>query len=179
MECIVRQGALHHRTQLLTLSRAESFARCLLANPLFAAVAVQESKTAKGERRHFVQYQPASDSRYRELVQVQADTREQRAQQEAAGYLFVQSECRRWFYCWNLVSGDVYETTQQACDCPDFHYRGAALGPCKHMRMLRSGYANVESWAQASAPTPAPAAVAIPCDADRRAQAQRDRALWD
>lgn len=176
MQCISKD-ALYHRTQLMGHGQAEAFARCLSANALFSAVTVEESKTAKSERRFFVRYQPASEQRYRELAQSQANEREQRAHEQAGSYLFVLEEGRRFFYCWNVESGEVYEVTHAGCDCPDHQYRGAVTGGCKHVRMLRSGTARTLTWEELGPATVAPEPVLTP--AERSARALADRALWD
>lgn len=143
---VITRDQLYHRTKLMDAARAERFARCLAGNSRFETVSVEESKTAKSERKFYVRYQPTSDTRYRDLLADQAGTRERRAAEQAGKYLFVLEPEGRWFYCWNQESGDVYETTERTCDCPDHHYRGAAVGPCKHIRMLRTGAAPVQSW---------------------------------
>lgn len=143
---VISKGAIFHRTQLLEAGPAERFARCLAANPLFDAVTVEESKTAKSERKFFVRFQPASGGRQIALIQAQEQLREQRAQEQASQYLFVLDDSNRYFHCLNLESGQVYETTERSCSCPDHQYRGEAVGPCKHIRLLRSRRAQVRGW---------------------------------
>lgn len=129
----ITSGQVFHRTTLLVQSRALAFARCLDANPLFQSVTVEISARAKSEKRFFVQYHPTSAARQLDLIQGEMDAREERAHQEADNYRLVAG------YLWNLISGAVYETTDHSCDCPDHQYRGAAVGPCKHIRMVRAG----------------------------------------
>lgn len=145
---VISKGEIFHRTKLMEAARAERFARCLMANEHFAAVSVEESPTAKSAKRCYVRYQPASDRRQADLVRGEMAARAQRAAEQAGNYLFVLDDSRRYFHCLNFESGEVYEVTERSCSCPDHTYRAAAVGACKHVRILRSGEALIRGWAQ-------------------------------
>lgn len=170
----ITSNQVFHRTALLTEARAFSFARCIQGNALFQSVTVEISDRAKSEKRYFVQYQPTSTARQLDLLQGQMDAREQRAQGQAGNYRLVAG------YVWNLTSGDVYETTEHTCDCPDHTFRGAVVGPCKHIRMVRTGLVAPLETEAAPLPEMVERSSPVPVmDPERRARAIADRALWD
>lgn len=174
---VITSSSIFHRTQLLPLARARSFARCLARNARFEAVTVEEHLKARGDRRWFVQYRPAAAARQLDLIAAQMDAREARATEQADNYAFLWNTDTGAYDCLNLVSGAVYATTEQECSCPDSAHRGSVVGPCKHSRLLR------QQLAAAPAPDPAQEAAeqaaAAAAEAARRARAQADRALWD
>ena len=89
---------------------------------------MKKSRQAKSERRLYVAFQPASETRQAELLRGQQASREQRAADQAGKYLFVLNASRTFFHCWNLNSGEVYETSVYP---PDFMTaRFPKLWPC-------------------------------------------------
>ncbi len=141
------QSITGYRTKLMAQDRAERFARCLSGNPRFVNVAVTESSRARGAAKWFVAYQPASEERQAELRQDAQDTRAERAQAQAENYLFVLDDTGRYFHCLNVTSGEVYETTEHSCSCPDATYGCRPAGiHCKHTTLLRSDRAHIRGW---------------------------------
>ncbi len=137
----------NYRTKLMTADAAARFARCLSGNGRFAHVAVVESPLAKGEKRHFIAYRPASEARQAELLQDAQDERLVRAALQGHRYEFVLDESGRYFHCLSLASGEVYQTTEHGCDCPDSTYRCQGAGiVCKHVHALREGFSPVRNW---------------------------------
>jgi len=129
-----------HRTRLLPQSRAEQFARCVAANPAFAHVEVKSNPNAKTANRYYVRYQPANPGRAEELRAAEEESRAARAVSEAANYTFwADPDHSGLFWCLNLTSREVYETTFGSCTCGDHTFRGSKAGvPCKHMQLLRT-----------------------------------------
>jgi len=63
--------------------------------------------------------------------------RRERARRERASYHLT----RRADGSYYVVTGDLkrrYATSQTACTCSDFQHRGAELGACKHVYMVRT-----------------------------------------
>ena len=173
----ISKGTIAHRTKLMEQDQAERFAQCLLANTRFESVSVETSPTAKSERRFFVRYSPTSNLCQANLIREEMAARAQRAQDEQDHYLFVRDDSGRYFHTLNMLSGEVYETCHNSCSCADFHYRGSVVGFCKHIRILRSGNAQIRRWGQDSPQVPQVRAEDV---LPRREQAERDRvALWD
>lgn len=131
---ILSKNGAQYRTQTLARERAEQFASCLRANPLFDGVMVYESSRAKHpERRWYVVYHPASGEAQQNLLNRQEDLRAAKAEAEGQHYLFVEDErTGRFYYCLSK-SGEVYEVNLFDCSCPDHSYRCRAAGiRCKH-----------------------------------------------
>lgn len=169
---VITNAAIYHRTKLMERGRAARFAACLQRNSRFAAVSVQESPTARSDRRFYVQYQPSNTARQLDLTQREMDARAERAQEQAAGYLIEPSDTGRFAWVCS-PSGEVYETTEYSCDCPDHAYRGSAVGPCKHSLMLRNLRAAREAEFEAERER-------VEMEQfERRAYAQAQRARWD
>lgn len=148
METLSRNGA-QYRTQLMDRPQAEAFARCLKANPRFDGIFLAESARAKTARRWFVTYVPTSLERRSAILDRQQDARARRAQEQGARYEFVLDSSGRWSWCLNRETGEVYETTESDCNCPDHHYRCRPAGIlCKHVHMLTSGAADIRGWDQ-------------------------------
>lgn len=76
--------------------------------------------------------------------------RRERAQREALNYgLF-----RQVSGVYSVVSrkgGRVYETSTTGCTCPDFVNRGADLGACKHIYLVRTAEEEREETQRAQA----------------------------
>lgn len=136
-ETITEGGQVVYRTRLLRdEALALRFARCLTANGRFDAVEVVASARAKGEG-WFVQFHPASERASAALLSHQREARERRAQAEGDQYKFFHDAVTGETWCWS-ASGNVYQTDESACSCPDFQHRGSKAGvPCKHMLALR------------------------------------------
>lgn len=137
MECITNRGELTMRTKLMAFEAATRFARCLSANVRFAAVAIETSSRAKGEKRHFVTFLPASRERLEALAQRQQDARTERAFVQEFTFCADRDTERLFWWCYSHESGETYETTEQSCSCPDAEYRCRANGlRCKHQIAL-------------------------------------------
>lgn len=152
------------RSKPMDRDRAERFARCISANERFTEVFVQESKSAG---KFYVSYLPASQARQADMLATHQTERLQRALAEGDGYTFVLDDSRTFFWCLS-VSGEVYETTEHNCSCPDHTYRCSKAGlKCKHQLALLNGQGTFRSW------QPKPA-----MSAERLAQVRKDRELW-
>ena len=138
MQTLSGNGSFY-RTKLMDRTRAFQFAQCLEANPLFAAVEVEESKRSAG--KFFVSYVPSNPERRRELVAREQDKREAKAITEGAEYVFcLDKDAGRPFWWCLSTSGEVYEVTPQACNCPDHTFRCGPNGlKCKHQLALIHG----------------------------------------
>jgi len=135
MEMLSKNGA-QYRTKLMTEAHAESFAAALRANAQWDGVMVYESRRAKGERRHYVVYHPASAEARRAILTRQEGKRAVRAAAELDQYLIVPDEDGR-FYWVQSTSGEVYEVTCFDCTCPDREFKARQAGiSCKHMLAL-------------------------------------------
>lgn len=133
------QGFCGYRTRLLPEGSAQRFARCLQGNRLFRDVAVRSSRTARDPQcRHYVVWRPASPERAAQLQRSAQMTRAERAVAQAANYEFwPDPDVPGLYWCLNLTSFEVYETTKGSCTCGDRHHRGEREGvACKHMLML-------------------------------------------
>lgn len=137
MDTLSRHGA-QFRTKLLCLPHAQSFAEALRANAMWDSVEVFESRRAKGERRWYVAYEPASDGAKKALVRRHQDRRAARATAELDEYLIVPDEGGRFFWV-QSASGEVYEVTRFDCSCPDHEFRCREAGiRCKHQLALEA-----------------------------------------
>jgi predicted nucleic acid-binding Zn finger protein len=139
MQSLSRDGACY-RTKLLDLEQAARFARCLGANPLFSAVAVEESPRSAG--RFFVSFVPTNPERRQAMVAREQDKRHEKAVTEGQRYLFCLDKDggRPFFWCLS-TSGEVYEVTPETCSCPDHQFRCAPNGlKCKHRLALIEGH---------------------------------------
>ena len=146
MQSLTHAGC-YYRTKLMSLEKAGRFARCLGTNRRFTEVSIEASERAKSEAKYFVRYLPKSETRQLQMLEGQQQAREARAEAQGVNYLFVLDEGGRFFWCHNLASGEVYETTEETCDCPDFHYRCRGSGlHCKHVVMLREGHSPIQGW---------------------------------
>ena len=93
------------------------------------------STRAKGEG-WFVQFHPVSERTSAALRDRQCQARERRAQAEGDQYKFFHDAATGETRCWS-ASGNVYQTDESACSCPDFQHRGSKAGVrCKHMLAL-------------------------------------------
>jgi hypothetical protein len=139
MDSISRDGA-GFRTRLLDRTQADRFAQCLRGNPRFTRVDVQESARAKDPTvRFFVAFAPASAERQAAIFHRAQDARETRGEEQADGYEVFRDPSGRFFWVWNVRSGDVYEVTlRRDCTCPDSHHRTQHLPGafCKHHRIV-------------------------------------------
>ena len=131
-------NGVQFRTKLMDQTSALRFAKCLHANPRFTGVVVEESRQAKHpERRWIVVFHPANGDRLVEMHREVQDSRAKRAEEQAGSYAFIRDDSGRFFHCFNTVSGEVYETTEHNCTCPDWQYRcRCAQLSCKHQLML-------------------------------------------
>ena len=137
MELLSKNGA-HYRTKLMTETHAESFAAALRANSQWDGVMVYESPRAKGERRHYVVYHPASAEARDAILARQEATRAARAEAELEEYLIVPADGETFFWVASQ-SGNVYEVTDFSCTCPDHEYRCREAGiRCKHQLALET-----------------------------------------
>jgi hypothetical protein len=145
MVTLSSQGA-HYRTKLMERQRAEQFAKCLEANPLFTSVTVEESRRSPG--RYLVSFQPANAERRVDMLVREQRSREARARAEGAGYVFcLDTDAGRPFFWCVSTSGEVYETTVESCSCPDHHYRLRGTGlSCKHQLALSAGLGEMRSF---------------------------------
>lgn len=142
MTSLTHQG-LNYRTKPLAQAQAERFAQCISHNAAFTNVEVQPSKSAG---KFVVLYQPSNAQRLAELLDGEQAKREERAATEGQGYLFVLDDSSRYFHCLS-ASGEVYETTERSCNCPDWTYRGSKAGvACKHQIALHTGAGEVRGW---------------------------------
>lgn len=142
-------NGVSYRTQLMELAAAERFAACIRGNERFQGAEVVESGRAKAgsPKRWFVSYQPASETRAAALILDQQGSRIERAEAQAANYEFVLDPTGRFFWTLNLITGEVYETTEGTCSCPDHTYRCRPAGlQCKHILILNSPEANIRGW---------------------------------
>ncbi len=136
---ITEEGQVVYRTKLVhDEARARRFAGCLAANARFAGVEVVRSRRpGKKGVGWFVRFRPADAARVAALRKEQSRAREARADAEGPGYRFVWDEGTGRYWCWS-PSGEVYETCEEECTCPDFVYRCRAAGiSCKHQIALR------------------------------------------
>lgn len=150
MEILAQTGAFF-RTKLMDLARAAAFARCIGANERFAEVTIETSTRAKSERKYFVQFQPASDERKGAILDRQQDARAERAATQGFTFCLDKDAGRPFFWCWSHTSGEVYETTQHSCNCPDHDFRCKPNGlSCKHILALDAeiarGGENLRTW---------------------------------
>jgi SWIM zinc finger len=137
METLDCERGAGYRTQLLTRDHAEQFAACLEANPLFQDVEILESPRAKGDRRWYVAYAPATEEAREALLHRQQDRRIATALVEFDDYLIVPSGAG--FYWVQGSTGHVYEVTDLTCTCGDFTHRCQGNGlRCKHQVALRA-----------------------------------------
>jgi predicted nucleic acid-binding Zn finger protein len=146
MQSLTHRG-IRFRTRCLPHAQAERFAACLAANERFRDVEVVESARAKGERRHFVEFLPANPERLAAMLSRQQDARQQRADTEGRDYVFAldKNAGRVFAHCFNPSSGQVYETTEHTCSCPDWEWRCSSLGlSCKHQLALAAALARGE-----------------------------------
>jgi predicted nucleic acid-binding Zn finger protein len=130
-----------YRTRLLPQARAEGFARCVRHNPVFTGISVEVEPRAKSVyKQHYVAYRPANPEIAEKLRSAAQATREERAVAQADNYLFWSDpDSHGLFWCLNLGSQEVYETTIGSCTCPDHTYRGSREGvACKHILILRA-----------------------------------------
>jgi hypothetical protein len=134
------QTTTGYRTKgLMSQSRAERFARCLAANGRFSDVQVVESGRAKcADCAHYVYYTPRNVTRHKQILQDAQNSREARAREQRESYEFHLDESGLFYWCLNLRSLEVYETTVHGCDCPDATYNLSRTGiQCKHALMLQ------------------------------------------
>lgn len=129
METLSQAGA-HFRTKCLTIERAGAFAKCLGENARFANITIETSARAKSASRYFVQFDAANCERMDALRGRQQDARAQRAEQQTFTFCLDKDAGRSFFWCWSHSSGEVYETTEHSCSCPDAEFR------CKPNRLL-------------------------------------------
>ena len=135
---ILARGAAKYRTRLMTETHAESFAAALRANAQWDGVMVCESPRAKGERRHYVVYHPASAEAREAILARQEASRAARAEAELDEYLIVPADGETFFWVAS-GSGNVYEVTDFSCTCPDHEHRCRAAGiRCKHQVALEA-----------------------------------------
>jgi hypothetical protein len=125
-----------YRTKPLSETHANSFSKCLSANPRFTNVTTSEIR--KGSGKWSVFYQPANEERLNSLLQKAAQTRKLRATDQKDNYQKV------WigyaYQITNLNTGKQYETSEYGCSCPDYENRGKALGiSCKHQVLCGYG----------------------------------------
>lgn len=138
----------HHRTKCLTIEQAGAFARCLQGNARFTDVSIEESARAKGEKRWFVMFQPSNPERVAEMLDAAQDARARRACEQTFTFCLDKDAGRPFFWCWSHSSGEVYETTEHSCNCPDatFRLKGTSL-KCKHtLALLNADPSELRTW---------------------------------
>src|SRR5690242_16856883 len=132
-ERITNHGSLSYRTKLLPIERAAAFCRALSANPRFTEVTIETSTRAKSDARYYVQFLPASEARRADMLTRQQDARAERAATQGFTFCLDKDAGRPFFWTWSHSSGEVYETTEHSCSCPDHQFRAAPNGlKCKH-----------------------------------------------
>ena len=78
--------------------------------------------------------------------QRQNDARRIRAMEEGACYVFAldMDSTRPFYWTFNPLSGETYQTDTMTCSCPDFQYRCKKLVGygvlCKHVQALLHAY---------------------------------------
>ena len=136
-------GKVFFRTKLMPFEQAERFARCLTANATrFCEVDWLLSEKAKGDRAYFVQYRPVNPDRQWEQLERQNTARMFRALDEGPCYEFALDTDgpAPFYWIFNPLSGETYQTCSFSCSCPDYEYRCKKLAyagvHCKHMHAL-------------------------------------------
>lgn len=160
---ITPKGEVGYRTRLLPQRAAETFARCIGANPQYQNAEVRESPQARGERRWWVFWRPAADRRADAIRQQAQAERADRAAAEAAGYIWVLDDTRRFWHLWNPATGGQYQVALrgETCDCPDYQIRGRAGLRCKHLIAFTLGR-QAGSWNDGMETIPEPEAAKTP-----------------
>ena len=183
MKTLTRKGS-GWRCRLLTLDRAERFAKCLEGNAQYSGVTIQESTRAKegNPARWFVTWQPSKAERLLALHLTFQDERRQRALEQYPNYVFAVDvpSGGAWVWCCNVETGEVYEVTVRNCTCPDYGWRCEHAGlECKHMIMLEiaaeAGDIQTAFGEPAHGSPEAQAAQAAQQEAELRAAAERER----
>ena len=136
---ITQTGQVSYRTKLMELERAASFAKALGANDRFKGVTIETSARAKSAARYFVQFSPTNTDRYQEMLDREQDARALRACEGSFTFLADKDAGRAFYWCHSHQSGEVYQTTEQTCSCPDATFRCAPNGLlCKHSLAIRN-----------------------------------------
>ena len=142
-EFIAPDGKIFFRTKLMPFEQAESFARCLTANVTrFCDVDRLLSEKAKGDRCYFVQFRPVNPERQWEQIERQNSARLFRGMDEGPCYIFALDTDgpRPYYWIFNPLSGETYQTDSFGCSCPDYQFRCKKLAhaalQCKHMHAL-------------------------------------------
>ena len=142
-EFIDPSGKIFFRTKLLPFEQAERFARCLTANATrFCEAEWILSEKAKGDKCYFVQFRPANPDRQQEQFGRQDMGRKLRGLEEGPCYEFAldTDSIAPFYWIFNPISGETYQTDLFSCSCPDYQFRCRKLahGPvhCKHMHAL-------------------------------------------
>lgn len=125
------------RTALMPRSRAEAFARCLRTRESVKAARIQMAAAAHPPRNWFVFVIPAK-TRQAEVKEWLQDERDFRAATEGEFFQFFSDSALRGGAVWCIsTTGEVYETSETRCTCPDYGVRCRRAGlVCKHARAL-------------------------------------------
>jgi len=140
---ILTQNGAGHRTERLTRERADRFAKCLQANPRFDGVTVVENPNAKGERRFYVTWIPASNARQQDLRELHAAIQIGRGECQWMNYVVTATETAGRYDVENQQNGETYQVQLHAavgntCTCPQWEARCRPAGiDCKHCEVVR------------------------------------------
>lgn len=127
-------GRITYRTALFqSLSKAQSFARCVQANAVRFERALVHASTTSKIPKWFVSFEPKSESRKDALHAGQHEARKLRA--AAQEFIFWPDPAvANLYWCFSVSSGETYEVTHGGCSCHDYLYRCQNAGlQCKHM----------------------------------------------
>jgi hypothetical protein len=144
----ITNGTISYRTKCLTIDAAGRFAKCLGANARFTDITIENSLRAKGPRAWFVRFAPSNPDRVQDLLDRAQTARARRACEQEFTFCLDKDAGRPFFWCWSHSSGEVYETTEHSCNCPDAEFRLKGTGlRCKHqLALLNAEPAAIQSW---------------------------------
>jgi predicted nucleic acid-binding Zn finger protein len=84
-----------------------------------------------------VQFQPENPEQQAAMSERQQDARAQRAADQEFDFVLNKDSGRPFCWCHSLSTGEVYETAERSCSCPDWIFRGQRAGiRCKHQIAL-------------------------------------------
>lgn len=142
MSTTLLRGEAGYHSKVMDRDRALAFARMIDHHPAFKSAMVERATHCQPPKCWRVAYEPVSLEAYVRLLQTEQRKRDDRAEQQWAGYRIYRTRLPGCFDVWNLRNHEQYQThildQEDSCNCMDAFCR---LQGCSLLRLTCKHYA--------------------------------------